>query len=344
MKIPLACSLALLALPLFAVVPDEDQLLENPDMSIGVTQPVGWEERWVGEGRVAVTLDKKISHSAPAALRLASQGGTAKAQVYQSVRIFPGDRIQASGWIKTAAAAPGFAAQIAVQFTDAARSPIGFHQLRYVAGDGDWQEGSGVFVAPEHTSQVALLLLIEGDGQAWLDDASLSFAKPEAPAPVASGDPSQTTGKADSTGAKLICDFSQRGFDYGYEAWKDLGKIQSATPLGRRLTGPSSGGAGLSLQPALVIAGEDTAALRIVVHEGHTAPKLSLKLLGTGGLEAYLDVATSSAQRDITEIFLLPIPLEFQGTSVGQIQLQGDFSPNGEVDVDLISLMFIKSN
>ena len=61
---------------------------------------------------------------------------------------------------------------VAVQPYNAGWTPIAFVQLRYLQDDTGWVRFSKEVVLPDGTARFGLVLLIDGDGRAWLDEVT----------------------------------------------------------------------------------------------------------------------------------------------------------------------------
>jgi hypothetical protein len=322
-------------------------ILENGDMSAGGAKAAAWNQMWVGAGKLVASRDEAVFRSAPASLRLTAQDGSAKGQIAQSAPTVPGERLVASGWIKCEGA--DTTAQIGLQFFNANHAPVGFTQVRYVAGDTAWTEGKATATAPVGAARVSFVLLIDGDGQAWLDDAVLARSKDPAPAappppPVPHSAPAQAETEVallagEGTLIAAIADFRRQNFTYGYEGWKDLSAVTRRGPAGLLLTGPAAGGGGVVYPSPALIDGATHLRVRYLRHEDHGAWTLHVKLLGANEVSVSVPL-TGPTTREI-ESKLIPLPANRPGR-VNQVQFQGSFSPAERFNLTLVDAAFVR--
>jgi lysophospholipase L1-like esterase len=157
-------------------------VIRNPSMTEGSDKPVGWADQWISAGKIAVSRDAAVFHSAPAALAVASVGGPAHAQAMQFIVGAPGQRLALHAWVR----AEGKATAIfAVQSYTADWKGIAFKALGKALPGFDWQEAGGEVTLPPKTARFAVVLLLQGEGKAWLDDVEVGteagVAAPPAP-------------------------------------------------------------------------------------------------------------------------------------------------------------------
>ncbi len=331
----------------FVVTPVRADLLKNGDMSAGESFPIGWQNRWVGSGKLAFARDLSIFRSPPASLRIYAVDGSAKGQYYQPVSVSPGQSLVASGWIKCEGA--DTTAQLGLQFYDTSYKSVGFSQLRYVAGNTDWSSGSAVVTVPDGAAKVAFLILIDGDGQAWLDDAMLGLADAGASPTQAitpasqseSADPSTAALVGEDTLIALIADFRRNSFSYGYGTWKDLSATTHRGAEGLKIQAAADGGAGIVYPNPASIDGATHIRLRCILHDGQTADRLQLKLLGSP--EATLTISLAGLPTGSVQTLYLPLPATRPGR-VNQVQFQGNFTPGHGFHLTLLDAAFVRRN
>lgn len=161
----------------FATPDDDSELvpglppLRNTSMTKGGREAVHWTRTWIGSGRIEVRRDTEVFFSPPASLRIASIGGPANGQVMQQVAASPGQTFTVSGQLRTAGSAK---VNAALQFYDASGQPFEFLQLRYAQNTSDWGSFIRAVTVPPRTATVAFVVLLEGDGRAWVDDFAVS--------------------------------------------------------------------------------------------------------------------------------------------------------------------------
>jgi len=146
----------------------------------GMTQvgPAGAPAEWGGKaGDAEVARDADVFHAAPASLRVSAAAGKS-GQGFQTVQGGAGATFTLAGWFKTAGNAK---AQVFVQaFADGYKQNQ-FIQVEYRQGGSDWGAFSKPVTLPPWTAFFTVGVLIEGPGQAWLDEVH------EASAPVDGG-------------------------------------------------------------------------------------------------------------------------------------------------------------
>jgi len=54
---------------------------------------------------------------------------------------------------------------------------MAFEQIRYAQGTSDWTTASRDITLPDGTARFGIVIVIEGEGQAWLDDVKLTKPK-----------------------------------------------------------------------------------------------------------------------------------------------------------------------
>lgn len=322
-------------------------ILQNGDMTEGADKASHWNQMWVGIGKLSANRDEATFRSPPASLRLTAIDGSAKGQIAQSVPTVPGERLVASDWIKCEGA--DTTAQLGVQFFNNNHAPIGFTQVRYVAGDTPWTEGRATATAPAGAARASFVLLIDGDGQAWLDDAVLTRSKDPAPAappppPVPHSAPAQAETEVallagEGTLIAAIADFRKQNFTYGYEGWKDLAAVTRREPAGLLLTGPAAGGGGVVYPSPALIDGATHLRVRYIRHESHGAWTLHVKLMGAN--EASVTLPLTGPSTPEMESKLIPLPANRPGR-VNQVQFQGSFSPAERFNLTLVDAAFVR--
>lgn len=338
------CALSLLSTGLKA------EILKNGDMTEGETAPTSWDKRWVGTGKLLITRDTAIFKSAPASLRISAQDGSAKGQIYQLVPVTAGEQLTASGWIKCEGA--DTTAQFGLQFFTADYKPISTVQVRYITGTTDWTTGKLTTTVPANATQAGFILLIDGDGQAWLDDARLDRStapadnRAQVPAPLTAPAPVVTAPVTPlefpddgSTLIAALADFRQQGFSYGYESWKTLSTVTTRSAEGLTLVAPSNGGAGIVYPNPAPIDGATHLRVRLRANAGHTAPLLHLKIIGSTEVFTSLPTNGLSVGEIVTRFVSLPAKTPLL---VKQVQFQGTFNPADKIALTFIDAAFVR--
>ena len=142
------------------------QFVTNGDMSAGGALPDGWGEHW---GEVGAARDTQVFHSAPASLRVDGNGKSG--QQFQMFEVTGGQTYQISGWMKTAGAAK---VQVAAQSFSPDWGQNEFNQIRFTQGDSAWTQFSKTVTVPAWAGRFNVQLMVEGAGQAWLDDVEIT--------------------------------------------------------------------------------------------------------------------------------------------------------------------------
>ena len=137
----------------------------NGDMSAGGALPDGWTEHW---GEITAMRDTQTFHSAPASLRAQPNGKSGSA--FQMFEVEGGGTYTISGWMK---ATGDIKAQVAAQSFSPDWGKNEFNQILYSQG-GDWTQFSKDVKIPDWASRFNVQLMVEGQGQAWLDDVTVT--------------------------------------------------------------------------------------------------------------------------------------------------------------------------
>jgi lysophospholipase L1-like esterase/photosystem II stability/assembly factor-like uncharacterized protein len=145
--------------------------LKNGDMEMGNDIPAAWETQWVGSGKIAVLRDTQTFKEGKASLCVASFEGAATGQSSQIVDGGAGNRFVLSGWVRSRGA---IRVNVGVQPFHDNWTPITFFQVHYIQNDTDWTEFRKEVTLPLGTARFGVLLLIEGEGKAWLDSVKIS--------------------------------------------------------------------------------------------------------------------------------------------------------------------------
>ncbi len=147
--------------------------LSNGDMENGAEVPDNWGDKWEGRGKVTLSRDTTQRKSGKASLKLKTTGDT-QGQGAQMIFNAPaGASFTISGSIKSKG---NIKVNFAVQPRKDTWEPISFEQVGYVQNDSDWQSFSKKITLPEGAVHASVILYVEGDGEAWLDDVKISGA------------------------------------------------------------------------------------------------------------------------------------------------------------------------
>lgn len=145
--------------------------LRNGAMTLGTTVPDYWHHQWVGKGKISITRDTQIFKQGPAALKVASTSGPAKGQAFQLIKGASRQSFTVSGFAKSTGKVK---VNIAIQSFSKQSRPLQFQQVKYLHNTQDWSSFSQEVILPPKTHKFGIVLLIEGQGKAWLDEVKLT--------------------------------------------------------------------------------------------------------------------------------------------------------------------------
>lgn len=148
--------------------------LRNGAMTQGTTVPNYWQHQWVGKGKISITRDTQTFKQGPAALKVASTSGPAKGQAFQLIQGSPHQSFTISGFAKSTGRVK---VNVAIQSFSKKSRPLQFQQVQYLHNTQDWSPFSQEVTLPPKTDKFGIVLLIEGQGEAWLDEVKLTGAK-----------------------------------------------------------------------------------------------------------------------------------------------------------------------
>jgi lysophospholipase L1-like esterase len=146
-------------------------VLCNGDMSQGSDVPSCWDHKWVGKGKITTFRDTKIFKEGPAALGVASVDGAAMGQTAQMIQAGADTTFAISGFVKSQGEVK---VNVGVQSYAADGHSINFQQIRYVQNDQDWTAFTKEVTLPKGTKRFGIVLLMDGNGKAWLDEVQLA--------------------------------------------------------------------------------------------------------------------------------------------------------------------------
>ncbi len=146
-------------------------VLKNGDMSLGADIPGFWHHQWVGKGKINVSRDTQVFKHGPAALKVSTADGPAKGQASQLIKGNPGQSFVLSGFAKSKGRVK---VNVAVQSFSKETKPIKFQQVQYLQDTQNWTSFSQEVTLPKGTHRFGIVLLVEGQGHAWLDEVKLT--------------------------------------------------------------------------------------------------------------------------------------------------------------------------
>jgi lysophospholipase L1-like esterase len=143
-------------------------LLKNNSMTDGNDIPTGWDSSW---GDVSIKRDTTVFFSSPASLHVSCKKDLS-GQVFQRITGYGGKSLRLQGKLKTAGNAK---INVALQSFPDDWSQNKFGQAYFVQGESDWTSFNRVLDIPDWADAVHALVLVEGEGKAWLDDVRLTL-------------------------------------------------------------------------------------------------------------------------------------------------------------------------
>jgi lysophospholipase L1-like esterase len=150
-----------LAIPIWAQ--DSRPLFKNGAMTQGLEVPDEWRSK---SGNGLITRDEQTFKSAPAALRVNSSEEK-DTLVWQEFKGGAKGKFTVAGNLKTKGSPK---AQVFVHAFAEGFKNNQFLQVVYVQGEHDWKEFSKEVTLPEWTAFYRVGLMVQGTGDAWLDD------------------------------------------------------------------------------------------------------------------------------------------------------------------------------
>lgn len=141
----------------------------NGSMDAGTDVPEHWGDTWAGSGKLKASRDTTTFRKGPASLRLESVGGKAEGQVQHFLEAKAGDTVRVGGYFKSAGKVT---ARVGVVSYTADWKGNGFTAFDQVFNDSDWRPWAGEAKLPPGTARCAVVLMLNGDGRAWLDEVT----------------------------------------------------------------------------------------------------------------------------------------------------------------------------
>lgn len=126
---------------------------------------------WASERGPASMAAENVDGRTAARMAVPAEAEPGFPTLYQEWPAEEGDVIEASVEIRTAGVSGGHGAYLAVEFRTAENERITYAQTNGVRGDSGWREQSIRAVAPPETKTARLVLLLNGRGEAWFDNA-----------------------------------------------------------------------------------------------------------------------------------------------------------------------------
>ncbi len=299
-------------------------ILANGAMTEGADRPDAWTHTW-GDGESR--RDTATFKSAPASLSVAVTGGRS-GQAFQQIEGHAGKSFTAKGVVRTQGNAR---VNVAIMSFDGSWSRNHFEQLRYVQGNTGWETFSKTVTIPDWAARFNVVLLVEGDGKAWLDDVTLK--------PVAADSPAARSSQP-STPMHTLRDFGPALLDYTYgETWH-LGQTVTASDDAMSFNATEQGGGGVVLGGVnLAPDGQTHLAVRLRSLAGNAATRLNVNIMHEGkATTVSFDLPAPSADFTTVTVPLPGGPDTYK--KVEQIQFQGaNFSPSAgalKIDIDAV--------
>jgi hypothetical protein len=149
-----------------AATEDLSNLAKNGNMNGGGALPVNWDGKF---GDVTAARDTTTFKEGVASLRVEGQTGKS-GQAFQTFEMGAGKTYHVSGWVKSQGDAK---VNFAVQSFAGDWSKNDFNQVGYVQGNIDWTKYAKTVTIPDWAGRFNVLLMVEGNGRAWLDDVKI---------------------------------------------------------------------------------------------------------------------------------------------------------------------------
>lgn len=132
--------------------------------------PEGWDQKWVGNGKVDIRLDENEGHPAPPSLLIDTLGMSGKAQIAQLIPIKPGEKLNVRASIKSQGVGTF---SCAVQFYNKDAMPLRFEHAGFAKPGEGWTSVATSVVVPNESVSLGIVLFTSGTGRGWLDDVSV---------------------------------------------------------------------------------------------------------------------------------------------------------------------------
>ncbi len=151
--------------------------IANGSMTEGAGAPAGWDTIHAPTGTLRVVRDTQDFVAGPASLRLESVGGAADGNCNQSIQGAAGQTFTVKGYAK--AAGPGLEyATVAVMVQDQNWQMAKWQDLMRITDVRTWTPFEAEVTVPPDAANVMLMLLLRGDGKAWLDEVQIVQTEP----------------------------------------------------------------------------------------------------------------------------------------------------------------------
>jgi len=225
----------------------------NGSMTEGGALPSGWDEPKTeeGPGRLVAARDTQVFKEGPASLRLATEGGAAKGNVSRALPEVAGQQLAVTGWIR----AEGALGYNALAFLCPGAEPS-YVPVKEFRPSPSWQRVNAKVKLPDGGQPPLLVLLIQGEGRAWLDELAVLPGDRFQPSPV-------------------VLDFAGEPL-FSFLSWE---KKASPVEGGLHLrVEDSKGGMGFGLSEDLSTFAEWTPRLTLTVNEGSRAKAVRITL------------------------------------------------------------------
>lgn len=288
--------------------------LVNGGFEDGIETPIGWKVK-SDQGEVQVLRDTRAFKTGSAAMRVATVGA-AKGSATQVIKELAGETITLSGWVKT----EGKLRAATVAFVCPGGQPtwISVHEF---ARATQWAAFQKQVTLPKNAQTVLLMVFVDGDGAALVDDFQLRKEAAAAP----------------SAATSVIFD-GKRTPDY---AFLDFQKAFAVEPDGLRLKAKKgAGGGGFNGQLDLSAYLDWTPTLTVSTGEGNKASKLRVIIGAEGAGHEYIFDLSALKPGESTTLLAesgaslrepVKTPKEdkgktFDAAKISLFQIQGDWS------------------
>lgn len=139
--------------------------LRNGSMEKGNDIPEAWTEKWGASDKLILARDTNEFRDGKSSLR-ATFSGTGDGLVVQMHEASAGNSFRLQGAVKCRGTAK---VNVGVMPFNSRFETLGFLQACYLTNDSDWKDFAATITLPSNTVRFAVVLLLQGDGTAWMD-------------------------------------------------------------------------------------------------------------------------------------------------------------------------------
>jgi endoglucanase len=243
-------------LPSSVLAADQEGYLPNGSMTAGKELPDGWHAGATeGSGTASAAKDAQVFKEGPASLRLSVTGG-ARGSVTCPLPTVAGKEVAVTGWVR----AEGQLTAGVLVFICPGADPA-WHPIRPISAGSTWRRVHAKVKLPAGGETPFLMLQIEGEGSAWLDEVAIL------PADRFQAEP-------------LISEFDAVPL-FSFLAWEKKPRSEDGALCIQAPTG--QGGAGYELRTDLSPFADRTPALTVTIGARNQAKAMTVALKDADG-------------------------------------------------------------